>query len=270
MKKMMNCSQTEKRCSTCHEVKPASEYGRPKRHTRDYGVYYYLPSRCLECDRIKKADDRGKNPDKFLEWNRAAQSKRVTANRLRPEVQAYWDKKAATAPTEAGGVEVRACAHCGEVKMVSEFRAYIRKDGVRKPTATCKECTSARVSTWRAENKERIAVNRRKATAKETPERAKARASSARARRHSPQTEEDELYMEARRLTELTGVPHEVDHVLPLNPRDQIVCGLHLASNLRVVPAAVNLSKGEQILQEDAVQFAPLPPARVVQRQVFA
>lgn len=51
-----------------------------------------------------------------------------------------------------------------------------------------------------------------------------------------------DVYREAERLTLATGVAHQVDHVVPLNhPR---VCGLHVDWNLRCLPAAVNMGKG--------------------------
>jgi hypothetical protein len=51
-----------------------------------------------------------------------------------------------------------------------------------------------------------------------------------------------DVYREAERLTQLTGTPHQVDHIVPLNhPR---VCGLHVDWNLRAIKAAPNMGKG--------------------------
>ncbi len=52
------------------------------------------------------------------------------------------------------------------------------------------------------------------------------------------------FYEEARRLSEQTGQPHEVDHILPL--RGRLVSGLHVHNNLRVVPRRVNRQKGAE------------------------
>ena len=49
------------------------------------------------------------------------------------------------------------------------------------------------------------------------------------------------FYREARRLTEASGMPYHVDHIVPLNSRK--VCGLHNEFNLEVIPARINLQK---------------------------
>lgn len=50
-----------------------------------------------------------------------------------------------------------------------------------------------------------------------------------------------EIYEQARKISELTGVQHHVDHIVPLTSKR--VCGLHNEFNLRVIPAADNLRK---------------------------
>lgn len=52
------------------------------------------------------------------------------------------------------------------------------------------------------------------------------------------------VYELATTLTELTGIPHQVDHQVPL--RSKLVCGFHVEHNLEVVPAKDNMSKGNR------------------------
>lgn len=52
------------------------------------------------------------------------------------------------------------------------------------------------------------------------------------------------VYVVAARLTRNTGIPHEVDHELPLQGRT--VSGLHVHQNLRVVHRHVNRTKSNR------------------------
>lgn len=49
------------------------------------------------------------------------------------------------------------------------------------------------------------------------------------------------VYAECARRSKETGVPHHVDHVIPL--QGKTVSGLHVASNLRVITARENVRK---------------------------
>ena len=59
-----------------------------------------------------------------------------------------------------------------------------------------------------------------------------------------------DFYREAQRLTDQTGVEHQVDHIVPFKGESDegvhVVCGLHCEANLRVVTAFENLSKSNR------------------------
>jgi 5-methylcytosine-specific restriction endonuclease McrA len=56
------------------------------------------------------------------------------------------------------------------------------------------------------------------------------------------------LYLEAQRLTKITGERYEVDHKVPLIHPD--VCGLHVPWNLVVITKEENLKKSNKLLAQ--------------------
>ena len=65
------------------------------------------------------------------------------------------------------------------------------------------------------------------------------------------------IYEQAARLTREIGIPHEVDHIYPL--QSKVMCGLHVETNLQVVPTKVNQSKGNRIREVAEVRCCAWP-----------
>jgi 5-methylcytosine-specific restriction endonuclease McrA len=66
------------------------------------------------------------------------------------------------------------------------------------------------------------------------------------------------LYIQARKLTELTGERYVVDHIVPL--RGETVCGLHVPWNLRVITQTENLKKSNLLPDDSEALAFPKPP----------
>lgn len=106
----------------------------------------------------------------------------------------------------------------------------------------------------KARPKEKVRVYRNKHK-KNNPELYKA-LTSVRKRRHRKATPSwitadqklrmRQLYLEAQKLTKMTGEKYVVDHIIPLI--NDAVCGLHVPWNLRVITQAENLEKSNKML----------------------
>lgn len=55
----------------------------------------------------------------------------------------------------------------------------------------------------------------------------------------------ESIYRQCQFVSRMTGVKHHVDHYFPLT--SDVVCGLHVSENLRIIPATENLSKGNKL-----------------------
>lgn len=124
---------------------------------------------------------------------------------------------------------------------------------------------------YRKKNREQI-LEKNRARYMANPEPAKAAAEkrrAARIQRTVPWSDDEkmnEIYRASREISEITGVPHDVDHVMPMQGRG--VSGLHHQDNLLIVPRSVNASKSNKFEPGDLPPRAGIRNARALLKKI--
>jgi hypothetical protein len=156
------------------------------------------------------------------------------------------------------------CTRCGEIKSPIQFgKNKSRSDGLHDACKICKsEMAKALynkdkpriLSTnklWRDANKDKVLKisqnyyesNKQDFIVRSATRRAKKLQATLPLTKEQEQQIQD-FYWLAKDLTAVSGETYHVDHIVPLQGKN--VCGLHVPWNLQVLPADINLSKGNR------------------------
>jgi phosphoribosyl-ATP pyrophosphohydrolase len=127
------------------------------------------------------------------------------------------------------------CYKCKETKERTEFyKDRSKSDGLE---GLCKACTKIKNAKWVKENPE-------KSYAKSLTRDRQHAICYAKWDRELTEFVTQEASDLQRLRKEATGITWHTDHIVP--KRGKNVCGLHVWNNLQVIPAAVNIRKGNK------------------------
>lgn len=159
----------------------------------------------------------------------------------------------------------KTCSKCGEIKSLDNFhKASNQKSGYYSSCKVCKNITQKLVVLKNPEKKKRNDANyrlKRPEVGKEARKKyyynnknlwtiASAKRRASKLQRTPPWlSEQDKAYIEyiykfSRNISKYLDKEYHVDHIIPL--QGDLVSGLHVPSNLQVLPANNNLQKGNK------------------------
>lgn len=250
-------AELEKKCSCCQKLKPLDDFHNA-RASRDGKAFY-----CKSCTKQKASDRYLKNreailarnkawdlanPEKRQEISRRSQAKdpekrRAQAKALRlahPERQKgyerVWAAKnpgARTAASKAWRLRNKAYAAAADkARRESNIERYLERE--RAYDRANRESRKLKNKRWQQANPHKVAAHaakRRAVISERTPKWLTAQ-----------DFDVIDWYYASAKMTEAeTGIPHQVDHIIPL--QGKLVSGLHVPNNLQVIPASENLKK---------------------------
>ena len=192
-----------KRCSKCLEEKPILAFHTKKTGRDGHSAY------CKKCAATMCAEYRAANADRM----KAQAAAMRAANRARLAEQS---REYARANAESVRARNRAYYHANKERRSAENRAW-------------RAAQSERLREYAASPKGRAKTAARRA--------ARSQATVAWADKAAIAA----FYAKAVQLTLDTGIPHEVDHIVPL--RSKVVCGLHVHTNLQILTEEQNIMK---------------------------
>lgn len=216
-------------CKRCQVEQPHTEFGKNARYADRLWPY------CKTCDKARTAAYRAANPEKVadtqarsLAKHREARNCRKRARRAANPEATQAERKVAYAKhrdRELATMQAWKLANRDHMRQQRSARYRADPDAARDRRNTYNRNNRGVARAWRMA---RIASK-----LKATPG-------------WSDKAEIGMMYAVAVRVSACLGIPHEVDHVVPLQGaigRQRAVSGLHVGYNLRVVAMPVNRIK---------------------------
>jgi len=246
-----------KRCTCCKETKPFAEFSRSK--SRSDG----LDAKCKKChrdyassptrriaERERSARRRGDNREKMnADARRRYNPEKEKARKKR---RRNADPEAFLAPQRKWQRRNRDQANKASREAKRRARAVSREKD-REYARRNKEKIREKNRRYQIRNAERIKAKAREYTRAHRGQvnARTAQRTAARLRATPPWADMKAIevfYIEAARLTQDTGIPHEVDHYYPLQGKTS--CGLHVPWNLKIATRTANRRKGNKMPEE--------------------
>jgi len=152
------------------------------------------------------------------------------------------DKTYNGVPCRNCGSTIKSVTYSGCVKCHIERSKRNLYDGTINKYHT-PEKSKNRLSRWRKNNPEKVAMQRKRV---EVYQAAYQSGRRSKIKNQTPSGANNiiilSIYEEARKLTQLTGIPYEVDHKIPI-----VHGGLHHQDNLQIITQRENRQKGSRL-----------------------
>lgn len=184
---------------------------------------YVCNRRCVACCRAAVVRNRELYPERATELSRVHSAKRYRLQRAKVLAE---QKRRKLANPEATKAATKAAYHRSKASRIAYNIEYQRRN-------------PQKCAVWRRRHVEQHPDKKR--SARRAYQAAKISAMPGWVDAEAIKA----VYTEADRLTKETGIPHHVDHIVPLKGRG--VCGLHVEYNLQPLPALENLRKGNKL-----------------------
>lgn len=225
------CPADSKRCPGCGNIKPLTDY------YFDKSVGRYM-SRCKDCTNERYRQSYQKQKDKKLKA--CAEYRNANKEKVKAYLAEWYERNSARVLERCKEYNARP-----EVRARESERQKLRYESNRETILQQRKVFYERNPQAIERNRQRLSQHYRDNKPAYYAKRMKRIAAQLQA---MPAWADPKaivaIYEDCLAKSAETGVPHEVDHIIPL--QGKLVCGLHVQDNLRVITASENRSKSNK------------------------